>query len=966
MLVGGSGLGKSIVSRTVVDAQSSGFVMVNFRSAKADETRVRLDMVFARIGGLPPSPLILEDLDQLENPEVSLSLARVIEALRRRYRAVIITCHRRPYASVLTATGLDKGCIVECPYFSEKEAGLLISAYGGNPKVWGRLAHIAGGFGHPQLTHAFVNGMAAREWPSEEIQHILSQGLSSDDIDAARDSARRNLVSALPDGTRNLLYRLSLTFGRFDRSLALTLAEIPPPIHQSGETMDQLIGPWIEEVGKDLFRVSPLVSGSGGMMLPPDKQRLIHDTISLQMLGRGTINASDIDAIFMHAMAGKSVYGLTMIAHMVLSSDSDSLERLAEDVLSFRFIRTDVPIYADDAIVSGALRLAQFRLAATGLEGSNIPDIVTALFNEVSGMPEDESKRGFEHTALTAILSTMGIANYLDNWIALLLRFETMIKTNDFLQSLVTNVEGENGPNFFVVLFNIGIAKLSNVNRLENVVDQLEEIDENRRILFLTPIDETQSDYSTFINGPWVTSRHSEDFDAADVARHYRRIAKKTKNWGIPSLSRQCSVAQAIMLDEYQNDKEGALTILEKATTAMGYDQILSRAKAKVYWRHNEHDKALTIFRSIADQVGIDSPVERAFALREAAISAAKCGAWLPAKEWFLDSQRAAKSIQSADMDVMAVGLGADSAVAELELGNTSEALIRLAEALEALSHIDPESTLRAAHCHHLVRHNVLWAQSRIQGSDVQIDGQPIHAEAGICCNPDPISAIRERPLAHIDIARYMLAQAETAANLDKGITSALQDRLEEGPISTSEFFLRRQAIQTSISGFDAVGFTNHFTRYIEIAVYLSRKAKALVKSFNPLAPERCRIPSLDLVKPFDLKIEEVAKDAIFSYGIHSLLANRLEAMAELEITLSNGFEGPFPGKTIFNHWKEQADACSGLDKEVIDILRALSRNEHLTPYRFWLSGLRLFEWINRSRFKDFLTPKLSAWQRSG
>ena len=139
-------------------------------------------------------------------------------------------------------------------------------------------------------------------------------------------------------------------------------------------------------------------------------------------------------------------------------------------------------------------------------------------------------RRGLEHGGLTAILSTMGIANYLDNWISLLLRFETMIKTNDFLQSLATNVEGGNGPNFFVGLFNIGIAKLSNVNRLENITDQLEEIDESRRILFLTPIDETQSDYSTFINGPWVTSRHSEDFDAADVAKHYRRIAKKTKN----------------------------------------------------------------------------------------------------------------------------------------------------------------------------------------------------------------------------------------------------------------------------------------------------------------------------------------------------------------------------------------------------------------------------------------------------
>ena len=967
VLVGGSGLGKSVVSRTVVEAQAAGFFVVNLRSAKADEARVRLDIVFARIGGLPPSTLILEDLEELENPQVSLSLARVIEALRRRYRTVIITCHRQPYPNALTATGLDQRCIVECPYFSENEAGSLVSAYGGNPKIWGRLAHIAGGFGHPQLTHAFVNGMAAREWPIEEIQHILSQGLSSDDIDAARDAARRNLVSALPDETRSLLYRLSLTFSRFDRSLALALGEVPPAIPQSGESLDQLIGPWIEEVGRDLFRVSPLVSGSGGMMLPLDQQRLIHDSISVQMLRRGTINASDIDAIFMHAMAGKSVYGLTIVAHIVLSSDSDSTERLAEHVLSFRFIRTDLPIYPEDTIVSGVLRLAQFQLAASGLEGRNIPDIVAALLNDIDSMAEGESKRVFECTALTGILSTMGIANYLDNWVALLLQFETMIDTNDFLQGLVANVEKENGGNFFTGLFNIGIAKLSSVNRLENIIVQLDEIDANRRALLLTPIDETQSDYSTFIHGPWVASRHNEDFDAADAARRYRRMAEKTKNWDIPPLSRQCSAAQAIMLDEYQNDKEGALAVLESAAASMGDDRMLSRTKAKVYWRHDEHDKALTIYRSIADQVGLDSPVERAFALREAAISAAKCSAWRQAKEWFLDAQGAAKSVQSDDMDAMAVGLGADSAVAALELGDVGEALKRFAEALAALSDLNAESTLRAAHCHRVIRHTVLWAQSRIQGSDVQIGGQPIRAEPGICSNPDPLPAIREHPLGHIDISWYMLAEAETSAKLDEGVTSALQDRLEKGPIPSSEFSLCRQAILTKISDFDAHGFLNHFVPYAEIAGYLlSKEGKHLLKTFNAVTPERRQIPSLDLVAPFDPEIEAVAKDAILAYGIHSILANKLDAMTELEVTLDNRFNAPFPGKAVFNHWSGQTDGCSELDETVIGILKTLSRNEHLTPYVLWLSGLRLFEWINRSHFKDFLTPRLSAWQRSG
>ena len=966
VLVGGSGLGKSIVSRTVVDAQAAGFVIVNFRSTKANETRVRLDMVFARVGGLIRSPLILEDLDELEDPPVSLSLARVIEALRRRYLSVIITCHRRPHSNVLTATGLDPRCIVECPYFSEKEAGSLVSVYRGDPTVWGRLAHIAGGFGHPQLTHAFASGMAARQWPVEEIHHILSQGVSSDDIDAARDAARRNLVSALPDGTRNLLYRLSLTFGRFDRSLALTLGEIPPRVPQSGESMDQLIGPWIEEFDKDLFRVSPLVSGSGGKMLAPDEQRLIHESISLQMLRRGTVNASDIDTIFLHALAGKSVYCLTIIAHMVLSFESDSLERLAEHVLSFRFIRTNVPIYPDDIMVSGVLRLAQFQLAAAGLEGRNIPEIAAALFDEIASMPEGESKRVFEYTALTAILGTMGIANYLDNWLALLLRFETMIETSDLLQSLTANVEERNGPNFLIGLFNIGIAKLSNVRRLENIIDQFDEIDTKRRALLLTPIDEIQSDYSTFVNGPWVASRHDHDFDAEDAASRYRCMAEKTESWGIRSLSLQCSVAQAIMLDEYRGDKEGALAVLNSAVASMGDDRILSRAKAKVYWRHDEHDKALTIYRSIADQVGVDSPVERAFALREAAISAAKCGAWLQAKEWFLDAQSAAKSVRSDDMEAMAVGLGADSAVAALEIGNVAEALTRLADALEALSDINADSTLRAAHCHRLIRHTVMWAQSRIQGSNVQIGGLPIRAEPGSCSNPDPLLSIQEHPLGHIDIAWYMLAEAETAANLDKGVASGLDDRLDKGPIPSSEFSLRRQVIQTNIRELNATGFWDNLVQFIEITAYLSKEAEHLLKTFNVLAPERRQIPSLDLVAPFDPEIEEVAKDAILAYGIHSILANKLMAMTELNVTLDNRFKAPFPGKAAFRYWNGQADGYSQLDEAVMDILRSLSRNQHLPPYDFWFSGLRLFEWINRSSFKHFLTPGLSAWQRSG
>ena len=971
ILVGGSGLGKSIVSRAVAVALASTFFIVDFRNTDADETRRRLDMVFARVGGLPPSALILEDLNHIDDTRVTSSLARVVEALRRRDRKALIICYQQPSLRALTEIGLDRDCVVDCPYFSEEETRALVLDNGGDPARWGSLAYLAGDCGHPQLTHAFVIGVAARGWPVGELETVVDRGLSSNDTDAAREAARRSLVSTLPEGTRNLLYRLSIAAGRFNRSLALTIGEISPSVSQAGECLDQLVGPWIEAVGRDAFRVSPLARSFGPEMLLPDEQRHIHETIAVQMLREGTINANDIDTIIIHAIAGKSPQSLTRLALGVVLSDSPTHERLAEHILLLRSIRTDVPIYPEDPSASGILRLAQFKLVATTDEGNKISAIVTALFNEIDSLPgpEGEIGRALETMTIFTVLRTMGIANYLNDWVALLLRFKTMVEADEILQGMGANFEGAGdvaSSNFFGALFSIGSAHLASVDRLEHVINELDKLNASERALLLTPIDSTPSDYSLFINGPWETQRHGEAFDAADAAQRYQRMAEETRSWGIRPLTLQCLVAQAAMLDEYQNNKEGALAVLEEAVATLGDDIILSRAIAKVHYRHDEHRTALAIFRSIAEQVGVDDPIERSFALREAAISAAKCDEWAQAEQWFLEAQSAAKLIQVADMPVMAVGLGADSAVAALETGDVGRALTRLAEAIEALAGINPEATLRAAYCHRVIRHTVLWAQSRITGRDVQIGGQPIAMEAGTCSNPNPLPAIRELPLGHIDIAWYMLAEAESATGLDVGITATLDSRLAQGPIPVMEANLRTQMIQTAIARFDTSGFASHFTTYVEIAAYLSKEADRLRATFDPLAPEREQVPTLDKYGPFDPAVEQAAKDALLAYGICSALAAQPQAMTKLKDTLDSLFSGPFPGQSVFDHGNEASASPGGPDQTVVAIIQVLLQNKHVEPRAFWSAGLCFFGWINQSNFKPFLTPRLAAWLRTG
>ena len=970
VLVGSSGLGKSIVARAVACARADEFFIVDFRDNDVDETRHRLDMVFSRVGGLPSSTLILEDLNHLEDPKVVSSLARVIEASRRRDREVLITCYRKPDSRALTQIGLDQGCVVNCPYFSEEETRALVHNNGGNPDIWGPLAHTAGSLGHPQLTHSFISGAAARKWPAQEIDAVFSRGLSSVDIDESREAVRRLLPFSLREEARNLLYRLSLVYGHFSRSLAIEIGEIPPQVSQIGESMDQLIGPWIETRGKDLFRVSPLAGSFGGQMLSPKEQKHIHQTIADQMVRHSPIDARDLNTVVMHAIHGESPEILKAVAYSLNLLDSQAFEALAEYPLIFRFFQTEAPIYPKELYASWMLRYTQFKLVVAAGDRSHVAEIVTALLREISSLPEGEPRRALEATSLATMLCTKGIANYLDDWLFLLLRLKSITESNHFLHEFIAATKGVvDGPtsNILGVLFSIGSANLASVERLEHVIDGLAELDTSVRASLLAPIDNASSDYSVFVNGSWATRSSDETFDAADAMTRYQRMAEKTRSWGIPDLSRQFSIAQAIMLDEYRNKEKDALTVLEEAVTAMGPSVILSRAIAKVYFRHEEYKKALEILRNIADQVGVDEPIERAYALREAAISAAECEEWSLAEKWFREARDAAERASGDDdMKAMAIGLGADSAVATLKLGDVQRALPRFAEVVESLADIDPGSTPRGAYTHHLIRNAALWVHAYIEEFCFKSGREPTRMAPGSCSNSDPLPGIRELPLRHIDVTWYTLARAEAAAGLDVGITAGLDDRLAQGPIPIMEFSLRLQTIQGDIDRLDTLGFAAHFTPFVESAAYSLSVADRLRMSSDPLTPERGQVPTFDKHLPFLAQAEQTATGAILAYGICSAMEGRPDVMTGLEAALDSRFPGPFPGKAVFDQWNGKPTELAEWDQDVASIIQTLTQQEHVTPRTFCLAGLRILHWIKFSLFQDLLTPRLAAWQRCG
>lgn len=967
-VAGASGVGKSSVSRAVAERVGEDYVIVDFRDAGVEETRGRLDTLLSRLGGIRAQVIILEDLNHFNDPCVASLAGRVFEALSRRDIAVIATSYAAPTPKALSSVGQGPGCMIDCPYFSEEESASLAGLHGGDPDLWGKLAHVSGAFGHPQLVHAFIAGMAARGWPRSEIRSIIDTGLSTGDIAAEREAARRSLIATLPESSRHLLYRLSMAIGSFNRAAALSIAAAPPPIAQPGEALDTLIGPWLETTGRNSYRVSPLAGQLGRDMLLSEEQQVIHGSIASQLTSGSSVDASDVDKIILHAMLGKNESVLASLTYKLMAADSQVISFLGENLVLLTLLDTEKPIYSDNIYISTMLRLVQFKVLLAGKEKGRIEPCVRALMREC-GQMAPEAREMLQVVSLGTVLGTMGIANHLDNWVELLLRFHAITSDNKFSSRLLADLEAQPGMGSSTAgrLFAIGSSNLTTVARLEHLFDQLDRLEPEQRHMLLQPVGKVTSDYAVLVNSPWVAEQHN-GLDAFDAAERYRRMAARTSKWGFRRITLQCWIARAVMLDEYTNDFEGALKVLDEATTDNGQDVLIDRARAKVYWRAQDHERALSILRGIADVVGKDDVIERAFALREAAISAASCNDWAQAEEWFIESKVSASAAKLPDMHAMSVGLGADAAVAAFMVGQVERSLRGLADTLVALSEIKPEASLQCTHCHHLVRHTLLWLQSRLEGREVMLGGEPISMRPGVCSNPEPAKEIAERPLGSIDIAWYMLAESELMSRSNVAILSGLYDRLRHGPIPMLEIRLRSKRLATEIEDMNPTGFARHLLGHVEGMAYLSNHAQEIREQpnpLNPLNPARAAIPVLSLsdVQP---AYATFVNDAVFAYAISCACRQTPGSLLELAAALEAQFGRGVMGRAIFSRASSCGDRqpSASFEDALIDSVMTFRRDSHATPLECCVAGLRFLQQAQRSSFRATIVPIIAKWQR--
>jgi hypothetical protein len=968
-LTGGTGVGKTVVARLAARSTCNPWYVLDLRDVPAAECARRLRAALGQISDILPAGLILDDLNEAEDHAVAQELDRLLHGLRRRDSLCLITSYRDPSTGLLDRLGANTGAVLRVPSFDEDEVGELIASAGGDPCVWAKHVHQWSGLGHPQLVRALIAGLRSRRWPVDELANSPAEAGTNSDLEVERRVVRQRLFAALQDESRRLLYRTSLLIGRFDRSLVLHLAGIAPQVDMPGERLDTLVGPWIDALGKGQLRNSPLVANTGRETLVPQEQSSVHRVAVEQLTLGNSLDVRQANAAFVYAIEGKSEHALLKISSAVIGAKEDDCKRLASWLSGLREMPAELLIYPENPTLSATLRFAQMLVVAQTNDIDAIHETWRALLREM----QLESGAGlgdrFEYIVLAKSLISFPLAGVLPDWFALLRRFDELTNSRQEWRTLISEFEATtpavegNSISLVGMLFVSQMMGLRTVSEQARLFAELDRLSPEVRNRYLVEAAQMPSDYALLVNAPWLAEARREALDPVEAATAYLNMANQAFGWGNRELALRCHVARAIMFDDYGNDEVAALNALVEAECALGTDPVLSRARAKIHFRHRRHATVLASLGEHAADLALDDPVERAFLCREIGISAAETGDWGKAGTWLGRAFTAAALTTSMAMKPMIIGLRADEALAGYRAGDTEQSVIILAEALQLLPALDSDGSIKAAYCQRVVRHGLLWMYGEATGQKLQVDKEPPAMVAGMCSNPEPPEAIRELPRANIDVAWYLMAAIE-ARHLGVAVADAnLAKRLRGKTVQSLELSTRTAFVGNALSQLDVAAFMRQFGLWVDGLAYLTEHSEEL-RSGDMIQPTYGSIPKASLAQLETPLVQRSTEDAILAFGMFAAMSGDRDSVSALSSALEHQ-AGTEAGRGLLAIMLGNDDSTADARTFVSTAICTALANRGLTPEQLFIVTLRFVQAIRQSAFSFQLVKRFVAWSRA-
>jgi hypothetical protein len=278
----------------------------------------------------------------------------------------------------------------------------------------------------------------------------------------------------------------------------------------------------------------------------------------------------------------------------VVTANETVLQNLADYSVALPLLRTDDPIYPDSFFISWILRLAQFTLLKVMAQPSVFAQCLRSLLRETEDFGDDLAERLARLLVLGKVLIEKQTAAVIPTWIDLLLEYRDLVaRSQDMYRSAGRHVPDKSMERLGLgLMFVVQCLGTQEVAALTYVFDRLDSLDQDARNAIFAAVDEVPGESSMMVNPAWLAEAERHSLVWNDAASRLGRMADQAGGWGRRELALRCHTARAVMADEYGKQPETALAMLDEATSLLGRDPILARARAKILCSPNAKPSA--------------------------------------------------------------------------------------------------------------------------------------------------------------------------------------------------------------------------------------------------------------------------------------------------------------------------------------------------------------------------------------
>ncbi len=761
VLNGSTGMGKSVLASLITSEKECDWQWLNLSGFDTNQIREILHGEAALLSEKASrTKLVLDDLNFDPQSNVyECALEGLLFAVLSLGGRIIITTRGEMPSRIMLDLGIPLHSVYNVPPFSGEEIRKLAIKYGcpqgDKLKSWSNIISVKTR-GHPQLVHAYVKSLNSKKWPVVNINDITKE----EDIESVRREARQSLIDQLPSNeARSFVYKLSMIKFRFRRDHAIELGQNILDLSNPGEIFDLLIGPWIERMNVDYYRISPLLDKAAEAIYGASQLKEINNEIAEVFISCQKLTLLEANVILVHGILGTSGGPIMIMLSSLLRAPEKHWKKIADEFwwITAIGIEKEKKIFPSDPFLNNFLRLFQFRISVETDSLNLAPRIANLWENELNYDQEPKLRLLDNIIFLTNTLmryevpfSQKVIISRIAKTIALKKEFEIIFKQPFFELDESTPHRSLTSS---LILFSI--VRCRNINDLNELLTSLGALQKKTRNEILSLLVKELDPSEMLANNVFSSELDSEFPKWNNCIKVLDRMAHLGLSWNIESLALAAYRTIAVIQDEQQNKSNDALKTLQKAVEKLGYEHpFLGNEKAIILYNNEHYKEAFKIWEEVLPKWPKDTVFLPIYQLPHVEDCAAILGNWNKVKEFALMGEDLAKK---AKKSVMAVGFHAAYGFSLWKIRDIQGAIKTFADIMNQIPHLpDPNDNIHSYRLQKVVGHALAWMKQ--EASDqVQLD------------EPKPSwftlqtvdERIRELPLQPTGLMWYFLAHLE-------------------------------------------------------------------------------------------------------------------------------------------------------------------------------------------------------------